>query len=120
MKATWPIFYELQEKNLYVFMAADYNGTTFSQQLVDAGVQIGWPTRLVPFGPDISSAIFAVGFATRAALSFGGVQPGDFRNVLIYNKDRVFAFVLALGDVSAEWYAAAAGSPRRARVSAYL
>ncbi|MEW6139112.1 MAG: acetyl-CoA decarbonylase/synthase complex subunit alpha/beta [Thermodesulfobacteriota bacterium] len=100
---------ELQKKNLYVFMAANYNGTTFSQQLRDAGVQIGWPTRLVPFGPDISSAIFAVGFATRAALSFGGIEPGDFRKVLIYNKDRVFAFVLALGDVSDEWYAAAAG-----------
>ena len=100
---------ELQKKNLYVFMAAQHNGTTFAQQLVDAGVQVGWPTRLVPFGPDISSAIFAVGFATRAALSFGGIEPGDFRKVLIYNKDRVFAFVLALGDVSDEWYAAAAG-----------
>ncbi|MGO8879924.1 MAG: acetyl-CoA decarbonylase/synthase complex subunit alpha/beta [Desulfomonilaceae bacterium] len=101
---------ELQKKNLYVFMAASHNGTTFSQQLKEAGVQVGWPTRLVPFGPDISSAIFAVGFATRAALSFGGIQPGDFRKVLIYNKDRVFAFVLALGDVSDEWYAAAAGA----------
>jgi len=101
---------ELQKKNLYVFMAADYNGTTFSQQLVEAGVQVGWPTRLVPFGPDVSAAIFAVGFATRAALSFGGVQPGDFRKVLIYNKDRVFAFVLAMGDVNNEWYAAAAGA----------
>jgi acetyl-CoA synthase len=100
---------ELQKKNLYVFMAAQHNGTTFSQQLREAGVQVGWPTRLVPFGPDISSAIFAVGFATRAALSFGGIEPGDFRKVLIYNKDRVFAFVLALGDVSDEWYAAAAG-----------
>jgi acetyl-CoA synthase len=100
---------ELQKKNLYVFMAANYQGTSFSQQLVEAGVQIGWPTRLVPFGPDISSAIFAIGFATRAALSFGGVQPGDYRQVLIYNKDRVFAFVLAMGDVSDEWYAAAAG-----------
>ncbi len=100
---------ELQKKNLYVFMAAQHNGTTFSQQLREAGVQIGWPTRLVPFGPDISAAIFAVGFATRAALSFGGIEPGDFRKVLIYNKDRVFAFVLALGDVSDEWYAAAAG-----------
>ena len=101
---------ELQKKNLYVFMAAEHNGTTFSQQLREAGVQVGWPTRLVPFGPDISSAIFAVGFATRAALSFGGIEPGDFRKVLIYNKDRVFAFVLALGDVTDEWYAAAAGA----------
>lgn len=101
---------ELQKKNLYVFMAANHNGTSFAQQLQDAGVQVGWPTRLVPFGPDISSAVFAVGFATRAALSFGGIEPGDFRKVLIYNKDRVFAFVLAMGDVTDEWYAAAAGA----------
>src|SRR5512135_365509 len=37
---------ELQQKNLYVFMSADYNGKRFSQQLLEAGVQIGWPTRL--------------------------------------------------------------------------
>jgi len=40
----------------------------------------------------------------------GGIEPGDFRKVLIYNKDRVFAFVLALGNVSDEWYAGAAGA----------
>src|SRR5208283_1452174 len=74
---------ELQKKNLYVFMAANHNGTSFSEQLRQAGVQVGWPTRLVPFGPDISAAIFALGFATRAALSFGGIEPGDFRKVLI-------------------------------------
>ena len=33
-----------------------------------------------------------------------------FRKVLIYNKDRIFAFVLALGFVSDEWYANAAGA----------
>ncbi len=41
---------ELQEKNLYVFMAAEHEGKRFSEQLVEAGVQIGWPTRLVPSG----------------------------------------------------------------------
>jgi acetyl-CoA synthase len=101
---------ELQQKNLYVFMSADYNGQRFSQQLVDAGVQIGWPTRLVSFGPDVSSTVFAMGFATRAALSFGGVQPGEFRKILIYNKDRIFAFALPMGFVSDEWYATAAGA----------
>jgi acetyl-CoA synthase len=101
---------ELQQKNLYVFMSAGYNGTSFAQQLVEADVQIGWPTRLVPFGPDVSATVFAAGFATRAALSFGGVEPGDFRRVLIYNKDRVFAFALPLGFVTDEWYANAAGA----------
>jgi acetyl-CoA synthase len=101
---------ELQQKNLYVFMSAGYNGTSFAEQLVAADVQIGWPTRLVPFGPDVSATVFAAGFATRAALSFGGVEPGDFRKVLIYNKDRVFAFALPLGFVTDEWYANAAGA----------
>jgi acetyl-CoA synthase len=103
------IAHELQLKNLYVFMASHNNGTRFSEQLVDAGVQIGWNTRLVSFGPDISAAVFALGFASRAAMAFGGIKPGDFRKNLIYNKDRIFAFVLALGFVSDEWYANAAG-----------
>ncbi|HET6442211.1 MAG TPA: acetyl-CoA decarbonylase/synthase complex subunit alpha/beta, partial [Phycisphaerae bacterium] len=92
------------------FMAANHDGTSFSQQLAEGGVQMGWDTRLVPFGPDISAAIYALGFAARAALSFGGVQPGDFRRNLLYNKARVFAFVLALGEVTDEWYATAAGA----------
>ena len=101
---------ELQQKNLYVFMCAEHDGKRFSEQLLEAGVQIGWPTRLVSFGPDISAAVFAMGFATRAAMSFGGIEPGDFRKILIYNKDRVFAFVLPMGFVTDEWYANAAGA----------
>ena len=100
---------EYQQRNLYVFMCANQGGTTFSEQLIEAGVQIGWNTRLVPFGPDISAAVFALGFANRAAMAFGGVQPGDYQRMLLYNKDRIFAFVNALGEVGAEWAANAAG-----------
>ena len=100
---------ELQEKNLYVFMGADTDGRKMSEQLVEQGVQVGWPTRLVSFGPDVSAAVFAVGFATRAAMSFGGIDPGDYRKILIYNKDRVFAFAITFGYVSDEWYANGAG-----------
>jgi len=96
---------ELQEKNLYVFMATGQQGEGFADQLVRSGVQIGWPTRLVSFSPHTNGAIFAVGFATRAAMSFGGIEPGDFRKILIYNKDRVFAFALTFGQVTDEWYA---------------
>ena len=99
-----------QERSLYVFMCGHHNGTTFSQQLVEGGIQLGWETRLVPFGPEITAAIYALGFASRAALSFGGVQPGDFSRNLLYNKNRVFAFVMALGQVTDEWYATAAGA----------
>jgi acetyl-CoA synthase len=101
---------ELQEKNLYVFMCAEHEGKRFSEQLVEADVQIGWPTRLVSYGPDISAAVFAMGFACRVAMAFGNVKPGDFRRNLIYNKDRTFAFVMPLGNVTDEWYANAAGA----------
>lgn len=101
---------ELQEKNLYVFMGGCHGGVQFAEQLAEAGVQLGWETRLVPFGRDVSSLIYALGFANRAALSFGGVKPGDFKANLKYNKERIFAFVLALGEVGNEKYAAAAGA----------
>ncbi|MCD6532971.1 MAG: CO dehydrogenase/CO-methylating acetyl-CoA synthase complex subunit beta, partial [Deltaproteobacteria bacterium] len=101
---------ELQEKGIYVFMASNNeNGTSFAKQVVEAGTQVGWNNRLVPFGFDHSSAIHAIGFAVRAALTFGGQAPGDHVGVLKYVKDRIFAFILALGPVCDEQYAAACG-----------
>ncbi|MEK7274602.1 MAG: CO dehydrogenase/CO-methylating acetyl-CoA synthase complex subunit beta, partial [Candidatus Desantisbacteria bacterium] len=101
---------ELQEKSLYVFMCAEHNGKQMAEQLKEKNVQMGWETRLVPFGQDVTAAVFALGFAARAAMSFGGVKPGDYRRILMYNRHRVFAFVLALGEVTDEWYATAAGA----------
>ena len=101
---------ELQEKNLYVFIAGHTHGVSFAEQLAEAGVQLGWETRLVPYGKEISAAIYALGFANRVAMSFGAVQPGDYAKNLRYNKERVFAFVMALGEVTEEKYAAAAGA----------
>ena len=101
---------ELQEKNLYVFMVSDHDGKNMSEQLLSADVQVGWPTRLVSFGPSYTAAVFAMGFATRVAMSFGGVKPGAFRENLMYNKERVFAFAMPLGTVTDEWYANAAGA----------
>jgi len=101
---------ELQEKNIYVFMSASTGGTSMAEQLQEEGVELGWDTRLIPFGSDVSATIYALGFATRVALSFGGIQPGDYKKMLVYNKNRVFAFVLALGEVDAEKVANAAGA----------
>jgi len=101
---------ELQQKNLYVFMGGCTKGVQFADQLAAEGVQLGWETRLVPFGKDVSSLIYALGFANRAALSFGGVKPGDYEANLKYNKNRIFAFVIALGEVTPDKYAAAAGA----------
>jgi len=101
---------ELQEKNLYIFMHDQSNGKNMAERLVEKGVQVGWNTRLVPFGKSYTSAVFAIGFACRVAMAFGGIKPGDYRGNLIYNKDRTFAFVMAFGPVSDEWYANAAGA----------
>ena len=101
---------ELQEKSIYVFMSASTDGKSMAEQLAEEGVELGWNTRLVPFGKDITSTVYAAGFAARAALSFGGVQGGEYRRMLYYNKDRIFAFVLALGEVDDEKYANAAGA----------
>lgn len=101
---------ELQEKNLYVFMSAAADGKSMAQQLKEEGIQLGWETRLVPFGDDVTATVHSLGFATRAALSFGGAQPGDFQRILRYNKNRIFAFVLALGPVDDEKHAQAAGA----------
>ncbi len=82
-------------------------------QLHRRGVDMNWETFLVPYGPDTSSIIHALGFACRAAMTFGGLHPGglkEARDILMYNKRRVFAFVLALGDVDDEKYATAAGA----------
>jgi len=101
---------ELQEKNLYIFMHDQTDGLNMPQQLIDNDVQVGWNTRLVPFGPSYTTAVFAIGFACRVAMAFGGIKPGDYRGNLLYNKDRTFAFVIAFGPVSDEWYANAAGA----------
>jgi acetyl-CoA synthase len=101
---------ELQEKNLYVFMSAATDGKSMAQQLEEEGIQLGWETRLVPYGDDVTATVHSLGFSTRVALSFGAAQPGDYQRVLRYNKNRVFAFVLALGPVDDEKHAQAAGA----------
>ena len=101
---------EMQEKGLYVFLAGHDKGKSFAEQLIEENVQLGWDTRLVPFGKEVYSHIYSIGFATRAAMAFGGVTPGDYRKILKYNQNRVFAFVLAFGEVTDEWYATAAGA----------
>jgi acetyl-CoA synthase len=110
-KTAAKIALELQEKNLYIFMAdKGTNGLLMAEQLVSQNIQVGWGTRLVPFGQTHTSIVFAIGFACRVAMAFGGIKPGDYRGNLTYNKDRTFAFVMAFGDVSDEWYANAAGA----------
>jgi len=101
---------ELQRRNILIFLSGNVNGRSIIHQLQEEGVEMGYDTYIVPFGTDTISAIYALGFATRSALTFGGMKGGQAREILMYNKDRVFAFVLALGEVDDLKYAAAAGA----------
>jgi acetyl-CoA synthase len=101
---------ELQKRNILTFLSGNVNGRSIIDQLQEEGVELGYDTYTVPFGTDTISAIYALGFATRSALTFGGMKAGQARDILLYNKERVFAFVLALGEVDDLKYAAAAGA----------
>jgi len=101
---------ELQQRNILVFLSGNVNGRSIIHQLMEEGVEMGYDTYIVPFGTDTISAIYALGFATRSALTFGGMKGGQIRDILLYNKYRVFAFVLALGEVDDLKYASAAGA----------
>jgi acetyl-CoA synthase len=109
-EAAVQIVRELQRRNILTFLCGNVNGRSIIDQLNEEGVELGYDTYTVPFGTDTLSAIYALGFATRSALTFGGMKGGQAREILNYNKDRVFAFVLALGEVDDLKYAAAAGA----------
>ncbi len=101
---------ELQRRNILCFLSGNVNGRSIIHQLAEEGVELGYDTYTVPFGTDTISAIYALGFAVRSALTFGGLKGGQARDILLYNKNRVFAFVLALGEVDDLKYATAAGA----------
>ena len=113
----------LQERSILVFMAGNTNGRAIAEQLAEEKIQQDWDTFLVPYGKDITSAVHALNFAARSAMTFGGVEPGGVKqatDILMYNKKRVYAFVLALGAdddaecedqvITDEKYATAAGA----------
>ena len=112
----------LQERNILVFMAGNSGGRAIAEQLAEENVQMGWDTFLVPYGKGITAAVHALNFAARSAMTFGGVEPGDIKaasDILLYNKERVYAFVLALDSdpeapedqlITDEKYATAAGA----------
>ena len=111
-----------QERNILVFMAGHTNGRAIAEQLKEEGIEMNWDTFLVPYGKEITSAVHALNFAARSAMTFGGIEPGDIeaaRQILLYNKERVFAYVMALGSddgsgdeqlITDEKYATAAGA----------
>jgi acetyl-CoA synthase len=109
-EAAVSIVRELQRRGILVFLSGNVNGRSIIDQLMEEGVEMGYNVNLVPFGRDTISAIYALGYATRSALTFGGLKGGQTKEILLFNKYRTFAFVLALGEVDDLKYASAAGA----------
>ena len=101
---------ELQEKNILTFLSGNVNGNSVTKQLLNKGVELGWDSRIVPLGPDTIHTLYALDWAVRASLIFGGKKPGDYRGHLKYQKDRVFAFAMVLGPLDDIIWSTGAGA----------
>jgi acetyl-CoA synthase len=109
-KTAVDIVREFQKRNIICFVGSSSGGKSIIDQLIEENVEMGWETYIVPYGRDTISAIYPLNWAIRSALTFGGLNKGQAREALIYCKNRVFAFGLALGEVDDEKYATGAGA----------
>ena len=96
---------DYQSKGIMTFMVGDV-----IEQCAEGGVKMGLEFRVIPLGHDVTSVIHVVTVAVRAALIFGGVQPGDLGALLAYTKERVPAFVNTFGTIDAVVVSAGAGA----------
>jgi acetyl-CoA synthase len=101
---------ELQKRSILTFVGSSSNGDSIIDQLMEAGVEMGWDTYIVPYGRDTITGIFPLNWAIRAAMTFGGIKPGRGTDCLLYCKERVFAFGMTLGEVDDIKYATGAGA----------
>ena len=101
---------EFQKRSILTFVGSSSNGLSIVDQLKEAKVEMGWDTYIVPYGRDTITGIYPLHWAIRSALTFGGLKAGQGKECLLYCKDRVFAFGLALGEVDDVKYATGAGA----------
>lgn len=101
---------ELQSKGLLTLLCGNVNDRSIVDQLLESGVELGYQTLTITLGSDTVSAVYALGYASRLAFSFGGVGAGDSEQMLTWNRERAPVFVLALGEIDELKCAAAAGA----------
>jgi acetyl-CoA synthase len=101
---------ELQSKGLLTVLAGNVNGRSMAGQLLEEGIELGAKTLIIPLGFDTISAVYALGYASRLAFSFGGIKAGESEQVLLWNRQRAPVFVLALGEIDELKCATAAGA----------
>ena len=115
---------EIQKRNILIFLVGNVNGRTVRDQLIEEGVlprdaseveggdlkREWWGRYLVPLGPETHHIIYALNWAIRGALTFGGHRKGQWKECLDYTRARIFAFGLGLGLIDDLKYASGAGA----------
>ncbi len=106
---------ELQKRNILTFLVGNHEGRTVRDQLREEDVigddpTQGWDIYIVPLGPDTHSIIYALNWAIRGALTFGGHSGGDWKACLDYTRRHIFAFGVGLGTIDDLKYASGAGA----------
>lgn len=98
-EAAQNIIRQLQSKNILSVLLGNIEGKSLKDVLLDEDVELGLEDYIVPEGKDYLSAIYAINWAIRASLTYGGFKSGQWKEILEYTKMRVPAFVLLLGYV---------------------
>ena len=104
------IIRDFQRRNILSLIVGNQANESMLEQLKERHIEIGLETYVVPLGGDIGSAVYALNFAIRAALTFGGVRLGETQKALEYCRARVPAFCLVLGEIGAITAAAGAAA----------
>ncbi|NLY39035.1 MAG: CO dehydrogenase/CO-methylating acetyl-CoA synthase complex subunit beta [Firmicutes bacterium] len=84
---------ELQSKGFMIFLC-----NQVVEQAIEAGLKLGIDFIAFPTG-NFTQIIHAVNYALRAGMAFGGIPPGERQNTRDYQRRRVRAFVLQLGEI---------------------
>ncbi len=104
-KSAAKIIKDYQAKGLLTYLVGD-----IIDQAIQHNVKMGNDLRVIPLGYDVTSVIHVVSIAIRAALIFGGIEPGKSKEFYKYTKERVKAFVNAFGPLSELVVSAGAGA----------
>lgn len=84
---------DLQGKGFMIFMC-----NQVVEQAIEAGLKLGIDFIAFPLG-NFTQIIHAVNYALRAGIAFGGIPPGQRQDTRDYQRRRVRAFVLQLGEI---------------------
>ncbi|AHF06898.1 acetyl-CoA decarbonylase/synthase complex subunit alpha/beta [Desulfitobacterium metallireducens] len=103
-KAAKKIVDNLMGKGFMIFLCDE-----IIEQLLEENVKIGEDYIAFPLG-NFTSVIHAVNYAFRAGLAFGGIPAGEREQHRDYQRRRIRAFVLSLGELDDVKVAASMGA----------